>query len=132
MDNSLQIDNVQSFAEVIGDNYSLWKLLIGREVVHFVRGRGRVSLLENDWSEIWVSYPTIDAMPFEKTGNYTIKYKKNSFIKEFTSINPPLCPEEITESIQKRRIIRKLDDIAVQLEEQRKERTRLEQKRKEK
>ncbi|MEH2027466.1 UvrD-helicase domain-containing protein [Nostoc sp.] len=132
MDSSSQINNIKDFAEVIGNNYSLWKLLLGREVVHFVRGRGRVSLLENDWSEIWVSYPTIDTMPFEKIGNYTIKYKKNTFIKEFNSINPPLCSEEITESTKKRRIIRKLDDIAIQLEEQRKERTRLEQKQKEK
>ncbi len=126
-----QINNIKDFAEIVGNNYSLWKLLLRREVVHFVRGRGRVSLLENDWSEIWVSYPTVDAMPFDKTGNYTIKYKKHTFIKEFTNINPPFFLEEITESIQKPRIIRKLDNIAVQLEEQRQERTCLEQQRRE-
>lgn len=32
MDNSLQIDNVQSFAEIIGDNDNLWRLLHKKEV----------------------------------------------------------------------------------------------------
>lgn len=31
MDNSLQIDNVQSFAEIIGDNNNLWTLLHKKE-----------------------------------------------------------------------------------------------------
>ncbi|MCC5601216.1 hypothetical protein [Nostoc favosum] len=32
MDNSLQIDNVQSFVKAIGDNNNLWRLLHKKEV----------------------------------------------------------------------------------------------------
>jgi DNA helicase IV len=32
MDSSLQIDNVQTFAEIIGDNYNLWRLLHKKEI----------------------------------------------------------------------------------------------------
>ncbi|KHG41903.1 hypothetical protein OA07_08555 [Aphanizomenon flos-aquae 2012/KM1/D3] len=35
MDSSSQIDTVQKFAEVIGDNDDLWSLLVGREVSRF-------------------------------------------------------------------------------------------------
>lgn len=30
-----QIDNVQSFAEIIGDNDDFWNLLVGKEVSRF-------------------------------------------------------------------------------------------------
>lgn len=45
MDKDSQIDNVQSFAEIIGDNDNLWNLLVGREVISFLGIRGRIVLL---------------------------------------------------------------------------------------
>ncbi len=130
-DSIFQIDNVQSFFKIIGDNKSILKLLIGRGIIHFKRGRGRVSTLKNSSSEIWVNYPVSDNMPYEETGHFIIRYSKERFISEFYNIAPPLTYKEIIEFIQEGRIVRELDDIALQLEEQRQERTRLEQQRQE-
>ncbi len=78
MDSGSQIDNVQSFVEIIGNNHNFWRLLSGREVIHFVRGRGRVSAIEN--TQIWINFPIVDIVPYEQTGYYTIKYQKEKFI----------------------------------------------------
>ena len=136
MDSGSQIDNVQSFVKLIGDNDSLWEVLLGREVMNIFRGRGRISLLKNSKasnnyiSEIWVSYPITVNMPYMYGNYYTIRYKKKIFIKEFNIIAPPLCPEEIAGLIQKGKIIRKLDYITMQLEEKHQEPDHLEQQRK--
>lgn len=97
MDSSSQIDTVQKFAEVIGDNDDLWNLLLGREVIHIIKGKGRVSfLLKKEKSlkstilEIEVSYPLGFSTADGCVGNYIIRYKKNTFIKEFNVFYPPL------------------------------------------
>lgn len=86
MDRSSQIDNVQSFVKVIGNNNDTWKLLIGRDVIHFVLGRGRVSSLD---SSIFVEYRL-----------NTVRYTKGLFIKEFKKIEPPLSLGEVLAVIQ--------------------------------
>ncbi|WP_199298068.1 UvrD-helicase domain-containing protein [Trichocoleus sp. FACHB-40] len=68
----------------------------------------------------------VDTIPYEEAGKYTIRYPKERFIREFDSIAPPLSCREIFEFIQKGRIDIE-DDIGLQLEKQRQERTRLEQ-----
>ncbi|MEH1854665.1 MAG: hypothetical protein V7L11_24010 [Nostoc sp.] len=98
MDSGLQIDNVQSFVKVIGNNHRLWILLFGRYVKHTARGRrGRVSALNTDTSEICVNFgfETV-RLKYKEIS----KYKKEIFIKEFNEIFPPFYIEDIFQSIQ--------------------------------
>ncbi|MBD2295175.1 UvrD-helicase domain-containing protein [Anabaena sphaerica FACHB-251] len=108
MDSSSQIDTVKKFAEVIGDNDDLWEILLGREVIHIVRGKGRVSFLLKDDSslnstilEIGVSYPAWSQSAYNYVGNYTCRYEKNRFIREFNALEPPLSLE-LPLSLEKR------------------------------
>ena len=108
MDSSSQINTVQKFAEVIGDNDDLWEILLGREVIHIVRGKGRVSFLLKDDSslnstilEIGVSYPVWSQSAYNYVGNYTFRYEKNRFIREFNALEPPLSLE-LPLSLEKR------------------------------
>jgi hypothetical protein len=84
IDSGFQIDNVQSFFKVIGNNSSLCKLL-RRDVIHFVRGRAKVFAVNKESSEIVVYFPR---------ENIFIRYTKDRFVKEFCEIYPPLSFEE--------------------------------------
>jgi DNA helicase-4 len=105
MDSSSQIDTVQKFAEVIGDNDHLWSLLVGREVSRFdnhfkdkhstkdiqgttFRKEGKVieiKHLKNSKLLLRVDYGT----------GYILMYEKNQFIQMFNQISPPLMQENI-------------------------------------
>ncbi|MBR8832887.1 MAG: hypothetical protein DSM106950_02290 [Stigonema ocellatum SAG 48.90 = DSM 106950] len=94
----LQVDNVQSFVEVIGDNCNLWRLLVGRIVTHTLqRKRGRVSAWGSKSSEISVDFGFKTAQLKYKE---ITRYKKDIFIREFNEIFPPLALKEILKSIQ--------------------------------
>ena len=86
MDRTSHIDNVQSFVEVIGNNKLPWKLLIGRNVTHFVLGQGKVFSLSEDRSTISIEY-----------SRNTIIYERALFLKEFRKVDPPLFFEQILE-----------------------------------
>lgn len=132
MNRGSQIDNVQSFVRVIGDNDSLWKLLLGREVNHRVRGIGHVSEFKNDGS-VNITHFTL--------GLYSYLYHKQRFIDEFCEIYPPLFLQEVLESIQieqeakkreaekRLRLIAEHKDKEGRLEEERQKRVRREAER---
>jgi hypothetical protein len=88
IDSGLQIDNVQSFFKVIGNNSSLWQLLLGREVIHFIRGREKVNAVNNE-SLALVIYPSNNT-----TKNHPFRYPKERLVKEFGDIEPPIKLEE--------------------------------------
>jgi hypothetical protein len=56
MNSGLQIDNVQSFFKLIGNNSSLCKLLLGRTLIHFTRGRGHVNSVNHESLEVVIYY----------------------------------------------------------------------------
>lgn len=91
MDKNSRINDVQSFAKAIGDNDSLWRLLLEKQINHPVRGTGRISEFQNDGS-VNVTHFT--------PGLYSYLYQKQRFINEFCEIYPPLFLGEILESIQ--------------------------------
>ncbi|MEH2011088.1 UvrD-helicase domain-containing protein [Nostoc sp.] len=105
MDSGLQIDNVQSFVEVIGDNEILWELLLGREVICFeekVKNEKRtqqycdqgfvrrVNTLQKSNFFIRVNYEN----------GYIFRYTKEQFIERFNKISPPIYSEEINKLLQ--------------------------------
>ncbi|MEH1830019.1 MAG: UvrD-helicase domain-containing protein [Nostoc sp.] len=119
MDNSLQIDNVQSFVEVIGDNDSLWKLLLNKEVSRFeekvkyehttqdLRGvkysaKARVcevSALKKSKLIIRVDYGD----------GFIFRYEQEQFIRKFNKLSPPLSLETIRELLQIDQAIKRLE-----------------------
>lgn len=97
MDRSLQIDNIQSFIKVTGNNTTPWKLLLGRDVTHVDRRRGKVFLINPLALQIGLELKT------KKINNFKCQ---DNFIREICSTNncntiyPSLLYEEITELIQ--------------------------------
>jgi superfamily I DNA/RNA helicase len=109
MDNSLQIDNVQSFAEIIGDNYNLWKLLHKKEVS---RLKEEVKYQDQKRNIAGVKYYTqgrVYAVHELKTSEVSIeieyrdglifRYKKEQFLRKFSNISPPFSRQEIFELV---------------------------------
>lgn len=113
IDSGIQIDNVQSFAEIIGDNIKLWKLLIGREVSnrkrevtynykdgtqetrkikYFIQGKvNKVHKIKSAEISIYVSY-----------GNGgCLEFIPKIFIEQFDRISPPISLEEITKLLHR-------------------------------
>lgn len=87
MDSGSQIDNVQSFFKVIGNNNSLCQLLLGRNVIHFVLGKAKVNAFNIESLEIVIYHD----------GRNFVRYEKQKFIKEFGDIYPPISVQEIIE-----------------------------------
>jgi DNA helicase-4 len=87
MDKDSQIDNVQSFFKVIGNNNSFSQLLLGRNVIHFVLGRGKVNAFNLESLEIVIYH----------YGMNFVRYQKQKFLQEFGDIHPPLSVQEIME-----------------------------------
>ena len=103
MDKDLQIDNVQSFVEVIGDNDNLWNFLVGREVINFWGIRGRIVLLcdRGKGSQIRVdlSITVIDSAGARDCVRCKF-FRIEEFLSEFNKIDPPLYYEEIIKLMQ--------------------------------
>lgn len=112
MDNSLQIDNVQSFAEIIGDNDNLWKLLHKKEVS---RLKEEVKYQDQKRNIAGVKYYThgkLYAVHELKTSEVSIeieyrdglifRYKKEQFIRKFSNISPPFYRQEIFELVRRK------------------------------
>lgn len=107
MDSNSQINNVQSFIKVIGNNDSFWRLLLGRDVIDSSGKRGRVSSLSDKRVEISVHYQinVFKCYGFNH-GRDTyirdeiIKYEKGKFIKKFNKIEPALSYNQILQLIQ--------------------------------
>jgi DNA helicase IV len=107
MDSGSQVDNVQSFVEVIGDNDSLWKLLVNKEVS---RLKEEVKYKDPKRNLAGVKYYTegkIDVVHVLKTSEVSIeikyrdglifRYNKEQFIRKFHKISPPISRKEIFE-----------------------------------
>ncbi|NEU83310.1 UvrD-helicase domain-containing protein [Nostoc sp. UIC 10630] len=121
MDKDSQIDNVQSFVEVIGDNDSLWNFLVGREVINFEGIRGRIVLLcdRGKGSQIRVdlSITVIDSAGARDCVRCKF-FRIEEFLSEFNKIYPPLYYEEIIKLIQAKN--RKIERYKTEIQEERK------------
>ncbi|MEH2275950.1 MAG: UvrD-helicase domain-containing protein [Nostoc sp.] len=111
MDNSLQIHTVQSFAEVIGDNDNLWRLLHKKEVS---RLKEEVKYQDQKRNIGGVKYYTqgkVYAVHELKTSEVSFeieyrdglifRYKKEQFLRKFSNISPPLSRQEILELVRR-------------------------------
>lgn len=120
MDNSLQIDNIQSFVEIIGDDDdNLWRLLIGRKVSR-IQGKVKYKYLKKQTKGIkYFTEGKVDAVQNQKTsevliridyGNrFKVRYKREAFVKQFNKIIPPLSREQIIELARRKQEERRLD-----------------------
>ncbi|MEH1922001.1 hypothetical protein [Nostoc sp.] len=120
MDNSSQIDNIQSFVEIIGDNDdNLWRLLIGRKVSR-IQEKVKYKNLKKQIEGIkYFTQGKVDTILNQKTsevliridyGNrFKVRYKREAFVKQFNKIIPPLYREEIIELAQRKQEERRLD-----------------------
>ena len=98
---SSQIENVQKFAEVIGDEDYLWGFLLGRSVTHSSFGWAKVNGWNEKTSEILIDYPLKTRIKFKTViKDYLIRYTKEVFLQEFSKIDPPLLLREILELIR--------------------------------
>ncbi|MEH2121748.1 UvrD-helicase domain-containing protein [Nostoc sp.] len=116
MDNSLQIDNVQSFVKAIGDNNNLWRLLHKKEVS---RLKEEVKYKDQKRNIVGVKYYTqgkVYAVHELKTSEVSIeikyrdglicRYKKEQFLRKFSNISPPLSRQEIFELVRREQEVR--------------------------
>lgn len=107
MNSSSRIDTVQSFVRVIGDNDSLWQLILGRDVIDSSGKQGKISSVSDKGAEINVHYQ-INVVTYygfnNGRGAYVrdeiIKYKKEEFVKNFNKIQPPFSYNKILKLIQ--------------------------------
>jgi hypothetical protein len=114
MDSSSQIDTVQKFAEVIGDNDDLWSLLIEREVSRFDSNLG--------YEHIIAKGRIIDDVTFSNKGkvieikhlksshllvivDYGVglmfHYDKKQFIRKFNHIEPSIILTRLLNKVKK-------------------------------
>lgn len=122
MDSGLQIDNVQSFVEVIGNNDNLWNFLVGREVINFWGIRGRIVLLcdRGKGLQIRVDLPitVIDSAGARDCIRCKF-FRIEEFISEFNKIDPPFCYEEILQLMQAKNLERERYKTEIRKEEKR-------------
>lgn len=90
--NLLNIDTVQKFAEVIGDNYDLWKFLIGKEVIRFIPEitygiQGKILSIYIEYQEVLITV--------NYKNKFHIEYDKDFFVEIFNTIYPPISLKEI-------------------------------------
>lgn len=71
MDSSLQIDNIQSFIKVTGNNITPWRLLLGRDVVHVDGRQGKVFLINPIGLQIGLELTTKKINNFKCQDNFT-------------------------------------------------------------
>ena len=125
MDSSSQIDTVQKFAEVIGDNDDLWKFLIGKEVIRFQAEitygiKGKVVATYTGYQEVLITV--------NYNNKFKVDYDKDFFVEHFNTIYPALYLQEIIPIVEKANAQR----LETQrLEAERREAQRLEAERRE-
>ncbi|MEH2243647.1 hypothetical protein [Nostoc sp.] len=118
-----QIDNVQSFVELIGNNDNLWNFLVGREVINFWGMRGRIVLLcdRGKGSQIRVDLPiTVRDSAGARDCLRCKFFRIEEFISEFNKIDPPFCYEEILQLMQAKNLERERYKTEIRKEEKRK------------
>ncbi len=114
MDSGLQIDNVQDFVGVIGNNVKPWRLLLGREVVHIDGRRGKIFLTNPHSSEIGVELKTREINKSKCKDSCTSKIYK---AQVFNQIYPPICHQDLFNIIQEENeeiIRRKQKDLSLE------------------
>ncbi|WP_298919971.1 UvrD-helicase domain-containing protein [uncultured Nostoc sp.] len=120
MDNSLQIDNIQSFVEIIGDDDdNLWRLFIGRKVSRIQEKVKYKNLKKQTKGIKYFTEGKVDALHNQKKsevliridyGNrFKVRYKIEAFVKQFNKIIPPLSHEQIIELARRKQEERRLD-----------------------
>ena len=158
MDSSSQIDTVQKFAEVIGDHDNLWKILIGKEVsrfeetvIYYIRYKNAAKSLKNNIHQEdkkLVQYyaqgkvvaihnikkETKILIEINYDTEFSVKYKKWMFVKQFNIISPPLFLEDILPLIEIEEDKKRLDAERLEAEKreiERQEAQRLEAEKRE-
>ncbi|WP_051424257.1 UvrD-helicase domain-containing protein [Aphanizomenon flos-aquae] len=131
MDSSSQIDTVQKFAEVIGDNDDLWKFLIGKEVIRFIPEitygmQGKILSIYIKYQEVLITV--------NYKNKFHIEYDKDFFVEIFNTIYPPISLKEIlvlVEVEQEKKRIKAEKIEAQRIEDQRREFEKLEAQKRE-
>jgi DNA helicase IV len=110
MGKGLQIDNVQDFVAVIGNNDNLWELLLNREVSRF-EGKIKYEDTIQDFKGvinstqgivIGVNFPRyLKFIKVNYGGEFIFRYDKQQFIKKFNKISPAIPLEKIIGSVKK-------------------------------
>jgi len=95
MNRTLPVDDIQNFVKIIGINNQAWNLLLGRDVIHFVLGRGEFISVNKNYTVITVGYSSNGS-----TYINPVNYERKLFVKEFRKIDPPFSMREIFEFIQ--------------------------------
>ncbi|WP_063823493.1 UvrD-helicase domain-containing protein [Cylindrospermum stagnale] len=131
MDSSLQIDTVKKFAEIIGDNDNLWKLILGKDVIRFIpeitygiKGKTLSTYIGHQEVLITVNYKN----------KFNVEYDKDFFVEIFNTINPPISLKEILvllEVEQENKRIKAEKIEAQRIEAQRRELEKLEAQKRE-
>ncbi|MEH2291833.1 UvrD-helicase domain-containing protein [Nostoc sp.] len=111
MDSGLQIDNVQRFVEVIGDNDNLWKLLHKREVsrlkeeVKYNDPKRNISGIkyytQGKVSAVHILEKSDLSIEIEYRDGLVFRYKKDQFIRKFSKILPSFFRKELFELVQR-------------------------------
>lgn len=102
MDSGLQIDNVQRFVEVIGDNDNLWNLLVGREVSRFQAEitygiKGKVLQIQNIKDQNTKHEEILIEINYKN--EFNVKYYKEIFIEIFNTMSPPYIPNYLVKKL---------------------------------
>ncbi|RUT00453.1 hypothetical protein DSM106972_075810 [Dulcicalothrix desertica PCC 7102] len=109
MDSGLQIDNVQDFARVIGNNDNLWELLLNREVSRFeekIKYEHMIQDLKgvmNSTQGIVIEVNIFRQLKFIRVnyrGGFIFRYEKEQFIKKIHKISPTISLEKIRELVK--------------------------------
>jgi DNA helicase-4 len=98
MDSSSQIDTVQKFAEVIGDNDDLWKFLIGKEVIRF---KAEITYgIKGIIVATYIGYQEV-LITVNYNNRFKVDYDKDFFVEYFNTIYPALYLQEIIPIVEK-------------------------------
>lgn len=126
IEQDFQIDNVQSFMTAIGDNDSLWNLLVGRVVSRFndsvsyiIRHPDREEIKDKKYAcgkvhAIQSQGISKIVIEIDYGEIFLISYKKESFVKEFNKIQPSFSYKYIAQLLRnqgKQEVLRKILDL---------------------
>lgn len=106
----IYIDNIQDFANVVGDNDNLWRLLRGKTVSLFDNKRVRLSRPCKGVKKINCTHGAIYAIDisssiifkvhYGENYDFLVLYTKELFVKKFNKFSPPLPYAKIAEFIR--------------------------------
>ncbi|MBW4603078.1 MAG: UvrD-helicase domain-containing protein [Calothrix sp. FI2-JRJ7] len=110
MNNRSQIDNVQDFVEVIGNNDNLWNLLLNKEVSRFEEKikyehtiqdlKGAINSTKGIVIQVNV-YRQLNFIRVDYGDGFIFRYQKEQFIQKFNRISPAISLDKIFDCVKK-------------------------------